>query len=185
MSAQALSDRVEQWTGVTITRDAIANLENGRRTRVSVEEVFALAYALGCAPVHLLTPSEEDERVSPFPKAFASRPDQEQGPGVTPRDLRGWIRGDAPLPEAIPSQRERARGMHEHDTAEEVQLHRAAEHAAIKAIDELRRALAGRLAGLWSDGHDSTRLSSLRDRANTYATLAIQELNDRGDEVER
>lgn len=52
-SAQSLSDRTEAL-GHRVTRNSIANLENGRKGEVPVHEVAVLAAALGVPPTRLL-----------------------------------------------------------------------------------------------------------------------------------
>ncbi|WP_281640528.1 helix-turn-helix domain-containing protein [Aurantimicrobium minutum] len=55
LSAQELSDAT---TG-KITRTVISNIENGRKTDVSIDEVIHLSLALGIPPVALALPIEE------------------------------------------------------------------------------------------------------------------------------
>ncbi|MET8138171.1 helix-turn-helix transcriptional regulator [Streptomyces sp. NPDC005251] len=52
----AVSDRCAAL-GANIPRTVISNIENGRRTNVSVAEVLALASALGQAPAALVFPA--------------------------------------------------------------------------------------------------------------------------------
>lgn len=42
-----------------LNRAVLANLQSGRRTFVTVDEVLALAFVLNVAPVHLLVPIEQ------------------------------------------------------------------------------------------------------------------------------
>ncbi|CAN5464976.1 hypothetical protein BH23ACT9_BH23ACT9_34210 [soil metagenome] len=175
MSAQQLADRVTEWTGLELTRDAIANLENGRRGRVSVDEVYALAYALGCAPVHLLIPPDARERVLPFPSAA-----QREGYGA--HYVRAWVRGDEALPEVEPepARRDRSARMHEHDLPGEAMRHKAAEHPGVKAIDRLRSTVVAHLVDDAGPDRRRTRYELQRalKAATRYVELLIDELED-------
>jgi transcriptional regulator with XRE-family HTH domain len=83
-SAQRLADELAQ-VGIKWDRSIVANLESGRRASVSVEELLALAYVFGVAPVHLLVPVDE----RPYP--------------IVPTDeyptsrVRAWVRGEQSL----------------------------------------------------------------------------------------
>jgi transcriptional regulator with XRE-family HTH domain len=57
MSAQQLSDA----TGGLVSRSVIANIESGRRTDVSIDELFYLAHALGVNPMGLALPIDTPE----------------------------------------------------------------------------------------------------------------------------
>jgi transcriptional regulator with XRE-family HTH domain len=60
-SAQRLADRLAEVDPTTILgRDVIANLENGRRREVSIDELLLLAYALDEPPWSLCTPSVDE-----------------------------------------------------------------------------------------------------------------------------
>jgi transcriptional regulator with XRE-family HTH domain len=54
ISAQKLADRTAEL-GMPVPRNTIANLENGRRDHVAVDELVALADALGVPPADLLS----------------------------------------------------------------------------------------------------------------------------------
>ena len=56
MSAQQLSDACAAL-GANIPRTVISNIENGRRTNVSVAEVLVFARALGVPPIALIFPA--------------------------------------------------------------------------------------------------------------------------------
>lgn len=56
MSAQQLSDACAQL-GLPIHRSVLANLENGRRSTLSVAELLVIASALDVAPVFLIAPA--------------------------------------------------------------------------------------------------------------------------------
>jgi transcriptional regulator with XRE-family HTH domain len=54
LSAQQLSDR----TGGELSRSVIANIESGRKTEVTVDQLIALSFALDVNPVALAMPIE-------------------------------------------------------------------------------------------------------------------------------
>src|SRR5437899_1355429 len=86
-SAEALAEECADLGMPALNRSVIANIESGRRTYVSVEELLTLAYALDVAPVHLLVPVEVDEtadahRYQVAPDRFLPIP-----------AAREWIRG--------------------------------------------------------------------------------------------
>jgi transcriptional regulator with XRE-family HTH domain len=64
----------------------VAKLENGDTKRLSVEELVALAAALGVQPIHLLTPADDEALVEVAPKLTLSA-----------LATRQWLRGVAPL----------------------------------------------------------------------------------------
>jgi transcriptional regulator with XRE-family HTH domain len=65
-SAQWLSEKTEQL-GLKITRQAITDLENGRRRYVTTAELVILAIALNAAPVTLVYPGPYTNRVELAP----------------------------------------------------------------------------------------------------------------------
>jgi hypothetical protein len=71
--------------GVPWDRSVVANLENGRRSGVSVQEWLALAYVLSVQPVHLLVPIDATED-TPYQLVPKGRPSN-----ALP--VRAWIRG--------------------------------------------------------------------------------------------
>jgi transcriptional regulator with XRE-family HTH domain len=83
-SAQRLADELTQ-VGINWDRSIVANLESGRRATVSVEELLALAYVFGVAPVHILVPTDD----RPYPVV----PTDER----PTRQVRAWIRGKEAL----------------------------------------------------------------------------------------
>ncbi|MFI7607664.1 helix-turn-helix domain-containing protein [Micromonospora sp. NPDC049366] len=87
-SAQRLAEELAR-VGTPWDRSVVANLENGRRASVSVEELFALAYVLDVAPVNLMVPTEQD------PPPYAPTP----GLAISAEDAREWIRGRKPVGE--------------------------------------------------------------------------------------
>lgn len=73
--------------GYPKTRETLTKLESGRNRDVSIDDVFALAAALGVSPVHLLTPLEDEvtveiTRTVRYPAKL----------------VRAWIRGQVQLP---------------------------------------------------------------------------------------
>ncbi len=84
LSAQALADRCEQLGWPTLDRTVIANLENGRRRSITIDELMVLALALDVALVHLLVPFDDDAEVEIAPALGA----------VPAVNVRAWIRGD-------------------------------------------------------------------------------------------
>lgn len=65
-SAQWLSDKTEQL-GLKMTRQAIADLENGRRRFVTTAELVILAVALDTPPVCLVYPGPYDNSIEIVP----------------------------------------------------------------------------------------------------------------------
>jgi transcriptional regulator with XRE-family HTH domain len=63
----------------------IAKIENGAAKKLALDDVLALAVALGVAPAYLLSPPEEGD-VEVAPKLVCSAP-----------DFRRWLRGEWPL----------------------------------------------------------------------------------------
>ncbi|MEE4546747.1 helix-turn-helix transcriptional regulator [Streptomyces sp. V4-01] len=83
MSAQQLSD-VCAMLGAPIPRTVISNIENGRRTNVSVAEVITLAAALAVPPIVLIYPAGFTEKVE-------FMPDRE----IDPLRAIRWFSGEA------------------------------------------------------------------------------------------
>lgn len=69
MSAQRLSDRCAEL-GMEVPRAVISNLENGRRTSVSVAELLVLAAALEVPPAVLVFPVGYTEETEALPGAL-------------------------------------------------------------------------------------------------------------------
>ncbi|WP_158022595.1 helix-turn-helix domain-containing protein [Mycolicibacterium gilvum] len=65
-SAQWLSERTEEL-GLKMTRQAITDLENGRRRYVTTAELVILAVALDTAPVALVYPGPYRDRIDLVP----------------------------------------------------------------------------------------------------------------------
>lgn len=83
-SAQRLADELAA-IGVPLDRSVIANLENGRRASVDVQELLALALAFGVTPAALLVDLDADQvDVTPTTRA-------------TPLELLLWLQGRVPL----------------------------------------------------------------------------------------
>lgn len=86
ISAQKLADRCAEYGMPELNRSVITNLENNRRQQVSVDEVLALALALGVAPLHLLIPTDDAARVAITPNS-----------DVDAAYARQWVIGERPL----------------------------------------------------------------------------------------
>lgn len=65
-SAQVIADETARL-GFPITRDTIANIENGRKKSVDVPELIILAKALGVPPLSLIYPDLVDSPVEALP----------------------------------------------------------------------------------------------------------------------
>lgn len=85
-SAQRLAEEMTS-VGVPWDRSVVANLENGRRRAVSVDEWLALAMVLGVAPIHLLVPIDTTGEYQITPNLAADL-----------KTAREWIRGNWPYP---------------------------------------------------------------------------------------
>lgn len=85
MSTQQLADRCDEL-GFPIGRSVLANLENGRRETVSVQELLVLAVALDAPPVLLLLPLGHQAGTELLP-----------GRDVATWDAVKWVAGDAKL----------------------------------------------------------------------------------------
>ncbi|MGW7440613.1 helix-turn-helix transcriptional regulator [Streptomyces sp. NPDC054849] len=84
-SAAQLGEAVSKH-GVRWDRFTVANLENGKRQSVSVQELLSLALALDVAPVNLLVPLDD--------RPYQVTPTRAEPAGA----VRAWIRGAEPLP---------------------------------------------------------------------------------------
>ncbi|WP_285063697.1 helix-turn-helix transcriptional regulator [Frigoribacterium sp. ME-P-080] len=82
-SARELSDRING----EISRGVIANIESGRKTDVTVDQMLTLAWALDIPPVALALPLEEPERFV----ALAKTPTGTEA--VRSRYLMSWFLG--------------------------------------------------------------------------------------------
>lgn len=72
--------------GIRWDRFTVANLENGKRQNVTVQELFALALALDVSPTSLIVPLDD-------------RPYQVTPTRTEHSDMvRAWVRGEEPLP---------------------------------------------------------------------------------------
>ena len=88
LSAQELSKRCGKY-GLEISRSTLADLENGRRTTLTVAELLVLAKALDVVPVLLLAPVGQREMVEVLPGQ------------VVPADVAlEWLTGEAGLADA-------------------------------------------------------------------------------------
>lgn len=93
-TASQLADRCSEIGAPKLTAQAIANIENGRKDKITgrrrrditIDELMALATALEVAPVHLLVPLDDDT-------AYEVTPEREV-PAFAARD---FVRGFTPL----------------------------------------------------------------------------------------
>lgn len=69
LTAQELSDRITEHGGA-LSRQAISKIENGDR-KVTLDEVSALAHALGVPPVLLIVPLGREESIRVLPDLVA------------------------------------------------------------------------------------------------------------------
>jgi transcriptional regulator with XRE-family HTH domain len=89
-SQRQLAVRLAELGRPEITRNAIARLETGARESVTLEELLALAAALGVAPLNLMSPLREGERLAVV-----------EGVQLDARDARNWV-GDRRLNDWTP-----------------------------------------------------------------------------------
>lgn len=93
LTAEQLADKMRD-VGVPFDKTVIANLETGRRRFVTVQELFALAFVFGVAPVHLMVPTVDPDDRTPYPVVPNS---PVIGPEPYPAVVRAWIRGQLPI----------------------------------------------------------------------------------------
>jgi transcriptional regulator with XRE-family HTH domain len=87
-SAQQLADACKAAGAQSVLdRSALASIENGRRQRIGVDQLLALAFALDVSPLRLLLPLDDDELIQVVPSTT-----------VTAAEARRWIRGTDQLP---------------------------------------------------------------------------------------
>jgi transcriptional regulator with XRE-family HTH domain len=81
-SARVLAEKC-QAAGLKWERDVVANLESGRRTSVTLDELLILALVLNVPPILLVTP-------------LGTKDEQQVAPGVsaTPWDVYRWFLGE-------------------------------------------------------------------------------------------
>lgn len=90
-TAAQLAERMTKL-GFRWDRFTVQNLENRRRTSVSLDETFALAYVLDAAPAHLIVPLDDTEQWFPVVP----------GVNVPVTMAAGWIRGQVCVGEQDP-----------------------------------------------------------------------------------
>jgi hypothetical protein len=73
--------------GVPWDRQIVANVENGKRHNITVNELLALARVLSVAPVNLLIPQTDESEFHVTPTE-----------SVSSAEARAWFSGQAPLP---------------------------------------------------------------------------------------
>jgi transcriptional regulator with XRE-family HTH domain len=114
LSAQSLSEKTDQL-GFKITRQTIADLENGRRRFVTTAELVILAVALDTPPVCLVYPGPYDNTIEIIPGREGIEFDAAQW-------FSGIALGDVPI---VPAQdRELDLGSADSDTAEKLEAWR-------------------------------------------------------------
>lgn len=86
LTLQDLGERIIGDLGGKLDRAAISKIEN-RSRGVSLDEAVLLAIALDVAPVHLIIPREDDQKVTLAPNVT-----------VTAAQAREWLRGQRALP---------------------------------------------------------------------------------------
>lgn len=150
MSAQALADRCAELGMPGLKRQAITNLENGRRGMVTVEELLVLAAALDVPPLDLLMSADGAD--------LAVTPDLVVGP----ERLVLWFAGELPAV-GLPTV-----GFGREATA--VRSYRAAYDAHTAAKDADRNARFARKDG---ETEEAERFEQERERQlQTLAGLA-------------
>jgi transcriptional regulator with XRE-family HTH domain len=86
ISQGQLALRLEKF-GYPMRQVTIARLETGER-RVTIDDVLAIAAALGVSPMYLLSAEFTNETMPVTPKITAG-----------PSQMRFWLRGELPLPD--------------------------------------------------------------------------------------
>lgn len=81
-SARVLAEKCQE-AGLKWERDVVANLESGRRTSVTLDELLILALVLNVPPILLVTPlgTKDEQQVAPNVRA-------------TPWDVYRWFLGE-------------------------------------------------------------------------------------------
>ncbi|QAY63726.1 XRE family transcriptional regulator [Xylanimonas allomyrinae] len=151
-SVQKLADRCAVL-GFPIPRSTIANMENGQRPNVTVQEVAVLAAALGVPPVRLLYPIREGAT------AIEVLPTIEQ----LPFDALEWFVGLNGLTEELPSNTDDLDLVREEGRLARDVVGWMAQRA--QAVDTVERAAAG----LPSSGPAATQDDVDRLRARVAA----------------
>jgi transcriptional regulator with XRE-family HTH domain len=86
---KALADRLTEL-GYPTSRTTVVKIEaGGRRANAPLSDVFAFAAALDIPPIHLLIPTDDEQRVLVTPSH-----------SIDAVAARAWIRGFLPLPDA-------------------------------------------------------------------------------------
>jgi transcriptional regulator with XRE-family HTH domain len=147
ISQQQLADAIGE------TQSTIARIESGRRN-ISVSELLRLAWALDVAPVHLLAASFQPEEV-PI----------QGGLRLSPKDARGWVRGDTPIPGS--DHRSYYDNISEEEWNERQEAYRPWSRGDVvelnaryhEALEKLLR--DGEIPGLWSEDDAARRSEQL------------------------
>lgn len=86
ISAATLATQCQVAGAKGINRDTIANLETGRRERLSIDELAVIALALNVSPIHLLSDPDDPDDVA-VTDTYSVRPFR----------LRAWLASRMPL----------------------------------------------------------------------------------------
>lgn len=161
MSAKQLSDVCEQL-GYRVEQQVIANMENGRRTSVTIPEVMVLAQALGASPVELIFPLHRMEAIEVLP-----------GRSVDPWAAAKWFTGDAGFPGEESSAWAPIQVLREHDQVlKDLQRERLITRQQSEFAQQLRK----RLTAVYGeppdevDGRPVENLDEARDRLASLET---------------
>lgn len=125
MTVRALADRLNE-SGVRTAHSALSEIENGAR-RVDVDDLTALAAALGVSPLFLLLPHsfEEGEAV------------ELSGVGKVPlRTAWAWMRDGLPLDPDLRSKSDQTRGPFVEELHEDEQRHQGAVLLGLAGVKE-------------------------------------------------
>jgi transcriptional regulator with XRE-family HTH domain len=133
MSAQQLADRCAEL-GMEIPRAVISNLENGRRTSVTVAEVLVLAAALDVPPAALV-----------FPVGYAERTEALPGAKVPPFEAVTWLGGEEFAKTPGIDETDKAESFHDlrwpsKHPGEAVHVYRDIDRMAKEGLDHANRA---------------------------------------------
>lgn len=132
MSAEELAARMREQ-GVPWRREVVANLETGRRDRLDVDELLALALVFGVPPITLLVDPAEDTSV------IALGSDDVPATEVPATTALRWLSSESPLEQRLGAL------VHQESAAwrsgaSPVRVARDLD-AALRAVEEQRRAL--------------------------------------------
>jgi transcriptional regulator with XRE-family HTH domain len=106
-SARVLAEKCQE-AGLKWERDVVANLESGRRTTVTLDELLILALVLNVPPILLMTPlgTQDEQQVTPQVRAapwdvyrwFMGEIVDPRGDGfATPEVMSNWSKAHEPI----------------------------------------------------------------------------------------